>query len=289
MNNPLHAKWYADSASQYSVTVAERRELATGTWLVRLEAPELAVRIKPGQFLMVRGDAGSDPLLGRAFAMYDVALDSAGNPLYVDIVFHVIGKMTGLLSRVAPGEPLVVWGPLGNGFIPEPTEHLVMVAGGIGQTPFLAVAKEALGKQTFGREAATAKRVTLCYGARSAEFHAGVDEFREAGVDVRLATDDGSAGHHGLVTDLLDLVIAEAESSDQLRVICCGPEPMMCAVGALCEDREVHCQVSLETPMACGLGICFSCVTRVRQSDGSWDFKRTCVDGPVFDSKQIVW
>jgi len=291
MNNPLHAQYYADSAAQHLVTVTGREELARDTWLVRFGCPELAAKILPGQFLMVRGTSG-EPLLGRAFAMYDVICDAAGNPAEVSIVFHTIGKMTGLLSRVVEGEKLVVWGPLGNGFLPEETEHLVMVAGGIGQTPFLAVAKEVLGIQRYGdRVPAAASRVTLCYGARSATHHAGVDDFLAAGVDVRLATDDGSAGHHGLVTELLTQVVAECGDSagQQLRVICCGPEPMMEAVATYCGDAGIRCHVSLETPMACGLGICFSCVARVTQADGSWDFKRTCVDGPVFDARQLVW
>ncbi len=294
--NPLHAKWYADRAMKCIAAVSERRELAEETWLVRVDCPEMAAQMRPGQFLMVRQSVGTDPLLGRAFAVYDVVLDDNG-PRYLDIVFHTVGKMTDYLSRVSPGDELVLWGPLGNGFQPAETEHLVMVAGGIGQTPFLTVAKETLGLQRYaGQSPATSQRVTLCYGARSARYHAGVDEFRSAGVDVRLATDDGSAGHHGLVTDLLKQLIAEqvedhgaATPESSMRVLCCGPEPMMEAVSGICEASGIHCWVSLETPMACGLGICFSCVARVKQPDGSWDFKRTCVDGPVFESDCLVW
>lgn len=291
MSNPLHASWYADSAGQHLVSVTGRQALAHDTWLVRFGCPELAGKILPGQFLMVRGTSG-EPLLGRAFAMYDVICDKAGIPAEVAIVFHTVGKMTGLLSQVVEGEQLVVWGPLGNGFLPEEAAHLVMVAGGIGQTPFLSVAKESLGIQRYGdRIPAAARRVTLCYGARSASYHAGVDDFLAAGVDVRLATDDGSVGHHGLVTELLEHVVAEAGDAGkgQLRVICCGPEPMMEAVANYCGAAGILCRVSLETPMACGLGICFSCVARVVQPDGTWDFKRTCVDGPVFDSRNLLW
>jgi dihydroorotate dehydrogenase electron transfer subunit len=194
------------------------------------------------------------------------------------------------LARFVPGQQLEVWGPLGNGFAPQRADHLVMVAGGIGQTPFPALAQEHLGRRTFGnppREVTQVDRVSLCYGARSADYLAGVEDFQRIGVDVQISTDDVSAGHHGLVTDLLRGVLAGAGQG--VRIVCCGPEPMMEAVAELATAAHVPCQVSLETPMACGIGICFSCVAKVRSADGEWDYKRTCVEGPVFDAEQIVW
>ena len=166
-----------------------------------------------------------------------------------------------------------------------------MVAGGIGQTPFLALGQEYLGKRRYGepkRQFSAAKKVTLCYGVRTAALAAGVDDFRAAGFDVRLASDDGSIGHHGLVTDLLRDVLDETTGRDRL-VVCCGPEPMMEAVAEICHDSGALCLVSLETPMACGIGICFSCVAKVRQADRGWDYKRTCVEGPIFDAEKIEW
>lgn len=296
MNNPLHARYYADCASQHLVTVERRKVLAQDTYLVRFACPEIAERITPGQFVMVRAPQGADPILGRAFAMYDVIADEKGQPHSVDIVFHVVGKLTQLLSEISEGAELIVWGPLGNGFAPpsDNETHLLMVAGGIGQTPFLALAKERLGVQPYGqRTTSPVSKVTLCYGARSSRYLAGIDEFGAAGVDVHVATDDGSAGHSGLVTELLADVVLKLEQSgvsqNEVQIVCCGPEPMMEAVGQYAIEQGIRCQLSLETPMACGLGICFSCVTRVKQSDGSWDFKRTCVDGPVFDADQLVW
>jgi dihydroorotate dehydrogenase electron transfer subunit len=182
-----------------------------------------------------------------------------------------------------------VWGPLGNGFPPQHTEHLVMVAGGIGQTPFPALAREHLGVRRDGdppRRVAPVKRVTLCYGARTKDYLAGLDDFRRLGVEVLLSTDDGTAGHHGLVTEVL---AGALDDSPQARVVCCGPEPMMEAVARIASARGTPCQVSLETPMACGVGICFSCVTRLRDEGGGWDYRRTCVEGPVFDAERIEW
>jgi dihydroorotate dehydrogenase electron transfer subunit len=238
---------------------------------------------------MVRLENPNDPLLGRPLALYRVADDDTGEPTFVDVVYLVLGRMTKQLAKLRQGAAIKVWGPLGNGFPLIDAEHLVMVAGGIGQTPFLAVAQEYLGARNFGRPAgAGERRATLCYGVRRASLVAGDDDFRTAGIDLRLASDDGSVGHHGLVTDLLREVLAEQTSPPPV-VLTCGPEPMMHAVADICAASGVTCYASLETPMACGLGICFSCVAPMVEPDGGWDYRRTCVEGPVFDATQIAW
>jgi dihydroorotate dehydrogenase electron transfer subunit len=279
---------YADGAWQGTVAVAENVRLARDTYRVRFRCPEIARRIVPGQFIMLRLAGANDPLLARPLALYDVVRDAAGQPEGLDIVYLVVGKLTGRLARLSAGTPLEVWGPLGNGFPPAAAEHLLMVAGGIGQTPFLALAREYAGNGRYGdppRSVPRAERITLCYGARSADYLAGIDDFRRLGVDVRVSTDDGTAGHHGLVTEVLGPALAESAAG--CRVVCCGPEPMMHAVAEMTARLDVACQVSLETPMACGIGICFSCVTRVRDEQGGWDYRRTCVEGPIFDARLI--
>lgn len=290
-HNPLHAGYYADSADQARVRIVENVRLARDTYRVRFECPTIACRIVPGQFLMLRLAGLNDPLLGRPLALYDTICESAGENGAIDVVYLTIGKMTRRLAQCVAGDELDVWGPLGNGFPEFETDHLIMVAGGIGQTPFLALGQEYLGRRRYGgasRSVQPARKVTLCYGVRSAEFLAGVTDFEQVGIDVHLSSDDGSIGHHGFVTEVLGQVLAEAAGEDR-AVVCCGPEPMMHAVATLCERENTRCYVSLETPMACGIGICFSCVTRVRQADGSWDYKRTCVEGPIFDAQKIQW
>jgi dihydroorotate dehydrogenase electron transfer subunit len=290
MSNPLHAKYYADQATQQTVEVIENVEIARDTFRVRFRCLELAKRIVPGQFLMLRLSNFDDPLIGRPLALYDVVGSDSGTRDCVDVVYLVKGKLTTRLAHFTRGQRIDIWGPLGNGFEPVATDHLIMVAGGIGQTPFVALAKEHLGLQSFGdpaREPSLCSNVTLCYGARSADLLAGVEDFERLGVDVQIATDDGSRGLHGFVTDLLTQVLDE--STGDCRVVCCGPEPMMEAVAKICLDADLACQVSLETPMACGIGICFTCVAKVRDETGAWDYKRTCVDGPVFDAELIEW
>ena len=299
MSNPLHASCYADRAVQCAAEVLENVRVARDTFRLRVAAPEIARRVVPGQFLMLRLAGCNDPLIGRPLALYDTVDGSSGTPQRafptaepnaVDVVYLVKGKFTSRLAGYVPGQKIDVWGPLGNGFTAAPVEQLIMVAGGIGQTPFVALAQEALGGRSYGdssRTAARVHRVTLCYGARSAEYHAGLEDFERAGVDVRLATDDGSRGHHGLVTDLLKQALAEGSHSRQ--VVCCGPEPMMEAAAKIALAANIPCQVSLETPMACGIGICFTCVAKVRDASGEWDYKRTCVEGPVFDAAKLEW
>jgi len=278
-----------------AATVLENREVARGTFLLRLAAPEIARRILPGQFVMVRGgsEGADDPLLGRPFALYEVRRDDAGEPVSFDVVYLVIGRGTAALSRRRPGDRVDVWGPLGNGFGPSPGPgSALFVAGGIGQTPFLALGREWLGRTTYGdeksRPAGTpVDAATLLYGVRSAELLAGVGDFERAGIGVEIATDDGSAGRHGFVTQLLADRLEAGERP--AKVVACGPPPMLAAVARLAEAHGVPCDVSLENHMACGFGACFSCVTPILQDDGRPDLRRVCVEGPVFPARRVDW
>lgn len=269
---------------QGTVSIVENTSLARSTFRLRVEFPELAVRIRPGQFVMIRLPDSTDPLLGRPFALYDTVVE-ANQPVGVDIVYLAVGKMTQLLAAQSPGDRLEIWGPLGGRFPdPKPQSSVALVAGGIGQTPFLAHIRELIGARGFAGDPPLrrAKKVSLYYGVRSADYAAGVDEFKSAGADVFLATDDGTAGYHGFVTDLL----ASRPRPD--HIFACGPEGMLKALARQTRDWNIPCHVSLETPMACGVGICFSCVTRVKTPEG-WDYRRVCTEGPIFEAKQLVW
>lgn len=280
-------------ALQATARVVEQEQMARNTYRLRLHCPEIARRIVPGQFFMVRPSRGSDPLLGRPFALFDTYDDECGQPVGFDFGYVTVGKLTGLMPSWKVGDEVSVWGPLGNGFpiVPEETKHLMCVAGGIGQTPFLAVARELLTSRRYGTPTrdvtAASTKVSLCYGARSADYLAGLDQFAIEGLDVRLATDDGSRGHHGFVTDLLRLSLASDCPPD--LIYCCGPEPMMHATQRIADEADVPCWLSLETPMACGIGICFSCVAKIQQDDGEWDYRRTCLEGPVFPASKVVF
>ncbi|MFM1996527.1 MAG: hypothetical protein RLZZ111_914 [Planctomycetota bacterium] len=295
--------WYADAASYVTARVVSHRPIAANTWRLRVECPEIAAAATPGQFAMLRIPRRSDPLLARPLAVYDTFADADGSHepgaprRFADFLYAVHGRFTTALTEIPEGHDLVAWGPLGNGFAPPAVDHLVLVAGGIGQTALLALGRERLGNAVYGsppRRVPRAERVTCCWGARHAGLFGGIEDFRAAGVEVHQATLDGSAGLRGTVVDLLDDVLGTATAAHSspgasVRIACCGPDPMMAAVASWSAARGIDCDVSLEAPMACGIGICFTCVARVRDSAGGWDYRRTCIEGPVFDAARIVW
>jgi dihydroorotate dehydrogenase electron transfer subunit len=275
--------------------ILEHRQVAEGTYRVRLACPEIASTAVPGQFVMVRLTGRNDPLLARPLAVYDTFPEGSVAPEAFDLIYTVHGRFTRTLATEPAGRDVAVWGPLGNGFSPPAVDHLVLVAGGIGQTALLALGKERLGVAAYGsteQTVARAKRVSFLWGARTAAAFTDLRDFEAAGMEVHLATMDGSTGHHGTVVDLLDARVAADPTGYRAGVTaiaCCGPEPMMEAVSAWSERHQLPCQVSLETPMACGIGICFTCVAAVRDEDGGWDYRRTCIEGPVFDGASLVW
>jgi dihydroorotate dehydrogenase electron transfer subunit len=276
------------------VAVVAHRPIADRTWRIRVESPALAAAALPGQFAMLRLPDRTDPLLARPLAVYDVCSGPDGRPRYVDFVYAVHGRFTTALAGLPPGEELAIWGPLGNGFDPPPVGHLVLVAGGIGQTALLALARERSGIVRYGSPARTrarVERITFCWGGRTAAVFGDVADFEAAGCEVHLATLDGTAGVRGTVVDLLDGLVADGSlgPAAALRVATCGPDAMMAAVARWTASHGIPCDASLETPMACGIGICFTCVAPIRDRDGGWDYRRTCVEGPVFDAASIVW
>jgi len=298
--------FFADHMACVESQIESVVPMARDTFRIRVEAPEIALQVVPGQFVMIRLSGRDAPLIGRALAVWDVIDDAAGCPRAIDLVFVRKGAMTTPLANSPAGTRVSLWGPLGNGFSAAPCDALVIAAGGVGQTPMLMVAKEASGSRVYGRapqqrvgsasnQPGWAKSIHLVYGARSSDLLAGVDDFRAAGINVHLCTDDGSAGPPQRVPDrlfdLIDTLTSESPATmGQIRVLTCGPEIMMEKVATGCIARSVACQVSMETPMACGIGICFSCVAMVRPTQAeAWDYKRTCVEGPVFDAHQIVW
>lgn len=292
---PYHAAMSAtlpglnDCARELAAVVESQTEVAEHTYRLRLNCPELARVIRPGQFFMVRPNDGSDPLLGRPFAVYDIVLTESGEPVGVDLGYHTVGKLTGQMPSWHSGEEVTVWGPLGNGFPDLDVDRLLFVAGGIGYTPAVAVMRRALGLQGYAGEAPRrrSQSVEMIYGARTASLVADCSDFAsEPGFTLSTATDDGTAGHHGFVTDLLADRLAGPTKPQ--AVFTCGPGVMMQRVAEQCLAVDVDCWLSLESPMACGFGACFSCVAKVHTDDGGWDYRRTCVEGPVFRANELV-
>ncbi len=262
--------------------VLSNEQIGESTWKVAWEAKEFAQLAKPGQFVMLRLPNSADPVLGRPFAIFDADPETGR----VEAVYAVVGKATTKLTNVRVGEQLEYWGPLGNGWCAadrvNAPKRLILVAGGVGCAPFYMLVK----KLTTDPNA---PKTTYVFGARSAARAICVDDFERLGADVRLATEDGSRGVKGFVTNVLpELFDADLDPAD-VQVLACGPSPMLRAVAKWCAEKGCECWTSLESPMACGMGICFSCVVDWKTDDGTWDYKRTCVDGPVFDAARLKW
>ena len=238
-----------------AVPVVANERLAADTFKITLDAPGFAPLVKPGQFALLRLPGRLDPLCGRPFAVYDA--DPASGR--VEMIYLVVGKMTRILSDAAAGDTGELIGPSGNGWEVIsggaqrfPGDRLIMVAGGVGQTPFLLLARQ-------------------------------FAQYRAQG---KSATEDGSAGYKGFVTDLIPRAAAGAESA---VVAACGPKPMLRAVFHQASGLSLPCWTPLESPMSCGLGICFGCVVEYRTDEGKWDYRRTCQDGPIFDAYRLKW
>ncbi len=251
--------------------VLENTELATDTYLMRLDAPVIAENGSPGQFVMVRTspapESGGGPLLKRPFSIH--RLGPGGE---IALLYRVVGLGTQCLSSIGAGNRLEVLGPLGRGFtLPATLPRAYLVGGGMGLAPLLALA-EALADRT---------EVNLFYGAKTRDEMLPLSYLAHFRSELRLATEDGTNGYHGLVTDPLALALRLKPAP----IFTCGPRPMLAAVAELAASAGVQAQVSLEAHMACGLGACLGCVTPSSDSG----YKRVCLDGPVFLSEVIKW
>jgi dihydroorotate dehydrogenase electron transfer subunit len=219
----------------------------------------------PGQFTMLRGaEWGDAPLLPRPMSYL-----SAGT--MPSVLIKVLGEGTARMARAEPGEPFTLLGPLGNTFRdPSPGRRPLLVAGGVGIAPLLFFAR-ALSKQGV--------RPIALYGGRTARDLPLEDDLSEV-ADLHLTTEDGSRGSAGRVTDVLESLLGE-----DVEVFTCGPDRMMAKVAELCEAHDLPCEASLETPMACGYGVCLGCP--VPTVDGSYLY--ACTQGPCVDVRRIAW
>ena len=253
------------SVIQEHARIVSNEPVADGLFIVRLHSPQIAAQCQPAQFVHVRCGDGIDPLLLRPFSMLTVDRE-AGT---LDILYQVVGRGTEILKNRRAGDEILQLGPLGKTFTVPPNQaNLLMVGGGIGIAPLAFLAELMIPK---------GYTVTLLAGARTAARHLPA-EFVPLAVEYVLATDDGSAGHHGPVTDLIADYFLWSDA-----VYVCGPWPMLTAIDAAYQARiwgwnsKKPIQVSLENQMGCAMGVCLGCVVATPQG-----YQRVCRDGPVF-------
>ena len=261
-------------------TIGFNRPISTAYLHLGLTAPAFPATFRAGEFVMVRSPWVGDPFLPRAFSIYRIARQG-DSPAVVEILYKVLGKGTQHLARMEPSQEVEVLGPLGNAFtLPDDGARPVLVAGGIGVPPIAALATQLRNAECGMRNA------EVFLGGKTGEDILCVEHFEAAGAGVHITTEDGSLGTRGLITDLLRPFLITHHGS-RFTIYSCGPPGMLAAVARLAEECAIPCQVSVEANMACGFGACMGCAIEVKADAKT--YKLVCKDGPVFDSREIVW
>lgn len=247
------------------------------TWgeycLLGFKADRIAAEAHPGQFVMIRPGDGIYPLLRRPISIHD-ARDAV-----VEIYFQQAGIGTAILGQKEQGDSLDVIGPLGKGFHLELTageKNVALIGGGRGIAPLYFLAQRLRGLEI---------NPLIFYGGKTQADIPVERRFAEDNFEVRLSTDDGSAGFKGLVTDLFRASLQEFSPS---KIFACGPEAMMAKIARIAKERNIAAEFSLEAIMGCGFGACWGCVRKIRTGNKE-EWAKICEEGPVFARDRIVW
>ena len=273
--------------------VSLNKKISAAYFEISLETSNIAENSLPGQFIEIKSSSSLDPLLRRPLSIHwaghlPVVKSSRHKKEDIQtgtlkIIYEVVGKGTEILSQKRPGDFLDIIGPLGNGFsfLTSNSELRtpVLISGGMGVAPLLFLAE----KLVHSRQPTAHRRPLVVIGARTKEGILCEQEFKKLGCDVKVATDDGSQGFKGRVTDLLSNLLSAVDCRLS-TIYACGPKPMLKALTQISKQYNMPAQISLESHMACGIGACLGCVVNT-----SCGFKRVCKDGPVFKAEEIIW
>jgi dihydroorotate dehydrogenase electron transfer subunit len=269
------------------VKVKDVRDLGARNYLLTLNAPEQARLVRPGQFVMLKcaEDLGENPLLRRPFTIFNIYRQArSGKPAGLELLVKDVGIGTRKLAQMHSGQMLYCLGPQGRGFqIPAEmrnrTEIAYLVAGGVGIAPLYLLAQNLIAQNV---------KPVLFYGGGSIADLVLREYFERLDIEIIYATEDGSFGERGLITQPLGQFL-KMHAKKTIRLYACGPWGMMKAVHALSVQTNLPCEVSLEARMGCALGACLGCVVRSRDHQGEEQYIRVCQDGPVMHSRLIDW
>lgn len=271
-SNVLHAGKF-DTRTE----IISNEEVAQDHYLLYCTCPEIAENALPGQFVhvLISGDSGL--LLRRPFTIYST------HDTRISMLYQVTGEGTAALAQMRSGAPIQVLGPLGKAFhIPPHIEAAILVGGGAGIASLMLLAAELKG--------AGVRTLGLVGGINRARL-LSVSDLQRIDVETYIATDDGSMGHHGFVTEILSDIL-ERPQMHALRnpsIYACGPHAMLMAVTKMVLSHNAPTQLAMENRMGCALGVCLGCVCRVRTDTGEVEYQRVCTEGPVFNAEDIVW
>ena len=256
---------------QTKAKVIKNVEVVENYYKMLLCSPRIAKAACPGQFLEVKVSEKDEPLLRRPISIHRV------DGTNVELLYQVVGRGTQALSRRKRGELLDIIGPLGSGFnYPSgivDRQTPILVAGGMGVAPLVFLAEKFMGRRALALIGGRTKAHILCER-----------DFRKYGCEVKVATDDGSRGFKGRVTDLLKDILRTTYHESRTTIYACGPKPMLKVISSLSKQKNIPAQVSLEEHMACGIGACLGCVVSTKAGQ-----KRVCKEGPVFNADEVNW
>ncbi len=261
---------------QEKCRILSHQKIAPGRLKLGLSSAYISSHASAGQFVNIRCSGGLEPLLRRPFSLHRIKQDLK----LFEVLYEVKGQGTEALSRHSVGEELDILGPLGTGFdIDSRKQIAILVAGGIGVAPLLALA-EAIKSTSSG----------IIYALIGSKNRSGLlceDEFKQITSEVMVATEDGTHGRKGMIADLLQDLLNNTLSQSHYgssRIFACGPRKMLRAVAEIAFQKKIECRVSMEERMACGIGACKGCAVQTRNG-----YKMVCKDGPVFASEEIIW
>ena len=303
---------------EFTAVVVSNKKIGDPFYRLRLKFSQAGAKafadLKPGQFAQLDLSNVALPapekippnlcdaaerkiLLRRPFSFAEIIAEK--DRTYAELLYCVVGPATLRMTTLCPRDPVSVIGPLGSGYhIPEGKKKVLLVGGGMGTAPlqhlaqYLTAQHGEVGVVAFaGAKTSDALPFKGRLDQISQQLGFVLPEFAQYGIESLVATDDGSTGYHGLVTDcLLQWIKQDQSHADDLLICACGPEPMLAAVARLAAENNIDCQVSLERRMACGIGLCQSCAVECKV-DGSSEtvYKTCCEQGPVFDGREVVF
>ncbi len=257
--------------TQGKFKILANRRVGAGYFKMTICAPGIVQQARPGQFVHLRCQDSTRPLLRRPVSFHRLNGDN------FEILYKLVGSGTNLLAKKKKGGTIDVLGPLGNGFSILDSRFSILVGGGMGIAPLLFLAEQT-------RIEYPASRIQVLIGAKTKAAILCAEDFKELGVQLRLATDDGSRGHKGPVMDLLKKLLRITNDESRTTIYACGPKLMLKEVGRISQSLGISAWASFEENMACGVGACLGCAIRTRRG-----YKRACKDGPVFNLQEISW
>jgi dihydroorotate dehydrogenase electron transfer subunit len=250
--------------------VIKHADMGAGYRHLILQAPAIAKESQPGQFVHLKVPALETSALRRPFSIFNAEGDK------LELLYKVVGRGTEALTNVAEGSEVAVIGPLGHGFPEQSAGEALLVGGGFGVAPLYFLSRRLLDKGI---------KPIVFVGGRTAADLLALDRFAALGVKVVTATNDGSSGVKGLVTDPLDAELSKLrEAGAKFELFACGPDPMLKAVAMRATAVGAKGWISMDRHMVCGVGACYACIQKTVRGNS-----RCCIEGPIFAAEDLIW